>query len=371
METRPDLNSLCCTNDECKQFGQRGGGNLTVRKVYGRDQIRYVRCHSCGAEFSERKGTALFNLKIRESQAVSIIDHLDRGCGVVATAELVQVAKDTVSRLLRVTGRRSQAIHDRLVRTVRPAALQFDEKWSYTGKKQKHCGTQDDPTQVGDHWDVNGLDPQSKLLITLVPGRRTEDTIHQAVADSRSRLAPEADCPALFTDGEPAYVAAILNVFGRRYRAPRHTHRGRPPVPIVRVPHGLVYAQIIKHRLRGRLQSVEIRPIFGKTHLAQVVQALGWKRANTSAIERFNLTDRTRNGRKARKTLRFSRCARSHDAMSWITALRYNFHHAHRSLRQRQTDGSWLKRTPAMVAGLTDHIYSSLELLRLCPVGLG
>src|SRR5712691_9728997 len=112
MEARPDIRSLCCINQECKQYGKKGRDNLRVRKEYGQDQIRYIRCGSCGAEFSERKGTALFNSKIAESKSVSIIEHLDRKNGVVATAELVKVAKDTVSRLSRVTGQRFGKLHD-------------------------------------------------------------------------------------------------------------------------------------------------------------------------------------------------------------------------------------------------------------------
>ena len=116
---------------------------------------------------------------------------------------------------------------------------------------------------------------------------------------------------------------------------------------------------------------VDIRPVFGKGKLPAVVQALGWKKANTSAIERFNLTDRDRNRRKTRKTLAFSKRTCFHDWMSWISAVRYNFLHTHRSLRQRTPEGRWEHRTPAMAAGLADHPYSTLELVRLCPVGLG
>lgn len=371
MDSRPDLTHVCCLNPECKDSGHRGRGNVTIRKMYGADRIRYLRCHRCGEECSERKGTALFNCTIRETTAVAVIEHLDSGCGLRATAQLVGVAKDTVSRLVRVSGRVSCTVHARLVRHVRPRALQFDEKWAYTGKKQGHLTAQDDPAVLGDHWDVTGLDPQTKLLVTLVPGKRTAETIRQAVADAASRLAVDAPQPALFTDGEPASVEAILDVFGHRYPVPRTQWRGRPPAPVRRVPQDLVYAQVIKHRRAGRVVAVEIRPIFGKGKLPAVVAALGWTQANTSAIERFNLTDRTRNGRKARKTLRFSRRTGFHDWMSWIAALRYNFHHAHRSLRQRTEDGRWQPRTPAMAAGLADHPYSSWELLRLCPIVLG
>jgi len=371
MEHRPDLKELCCLNPECRLYGQRGADNLIVRKTYGQDQIRYLRCRWCGEEFSERKGTALFNLKISEAKAADIIDHLDAGCGVVATAQLVGVSKDTVSRLIRFTGRTSRKVHDRLVRNLTPVALQFDEKWAYTRKKQRHLTPKDDPTQAGDRWDLLSLDPQTKVLVSLVPGPRTTQTLQHLVADTASRLSPEAPQPALFTDGEPAYPDLLLRTFGHYYPAPRRARTGRPPAPILRVPQDLVYAQIVKTRRGGRVVQVDIRPIFGKGKLPKVVQALGWKKANLSAIERFNLTDRCRNRRKVRKTLAFSKRTTLHDGMSWISAVRYNFLHPHRSLRRRTPEGRWEHRTPAMAAGLADHPYSTLELLRLCPVGRG
>ena len=69
--TRSPLDSLACVNVRCELYGQAGQGNLTVRKVYGADRIRYVRCHRCGSEFSERKQTALWNTKVSEVKAVA------------------------------------------------------------------------------------------------------------------------------------------------------------------------------------------------------------------------------------------------------------------------------------------------------------
>ena len=371
METRPDLDSLCCVNPDCKLFKQKGADNLKVRKVYGRDRIRFLRCRACAQEFSERKGSALFNCKITEAKAASVIDHLDSGCGVVATATLVGVCKDTVSRLLRVCGTTSHSLHDKLVSDLWPSALQFDEKWSFTSKKQKNLSALDDPNEVGDHWDINCIDPTTKLLISLIPGARTAQQLHRAVADAAGRLAQGAGRPAIFTDGEPAYEAAIKDIFGRRYPAPRSSPRGRRPGPIIRVPQDLVYAQVIKRREKGRVKEVEIRPVFGKNKLDRVIERLGWKRANTSAIERFNLTDRDRNARKARKSMNYSRRVRNHDAMSYISIVWYNFKHYHRSLRKQSETGGWEKRTPAMAAGLVDHQFSTLELLRISTIGLG
>lgn len=137
---RPDLDTLACVNPECQQFRLAGQDNLTVRKVYGQDRIRLLRCRTCGEEFSERRGTALFNTKIAEERAESIINHLDEGCGVRATARLVHVAKDTVARLLRMAGRHAERFHDQRVRDVTPRALEFDEQWSFVKKSRSTVG---------------------------------------------------------------------------------------------------------------------------------------------------------------------------------------------------------------------------------------
>ena len=136
--TRPDLDTLACVNPECQQFRQTSQGNLVIRKVYGRDGIRLLRCRACCEEFSERRGSALFNSKLSEATAEDVINHLGEGCSVRATARLVKVCKETVARLLRVSGRHAERLHDQHVRDLRPLALEFDEQWSFV-KKSKNA----------------------------------------------------------------------------------------------------------------------------------------------------------------------------------------------------------------------------------------
>ena len=133
---RPDLTTLACVNPECHLFRQAGQGNLVIRKVYGRDGIRLLRCRTCGEEFSERRGSALFNTKLPEAIAEDVINHLGEGCSVRATARLVQVCKETVARLLRVAGRHAERFHNAHVHDLRPLALEFDEQWSYVKKSK-------------------------------------------------------------------------------------------------------------------------------------------------------------------------------------------------------------------------------------------
>ena len=130
-----DVSDLCCVNSRCKEYGQRGAGNLVCRKLYGRNRSRFVRCRACGEEFSERKGTALFGLRLPEQKALDVFAHLADGCGTRQTARLVGVDKDTVTRLAMRAGRHAQALHDERVRHLRVPEAQFDEKWSFVGKK--------------------------------------------------------------------------------------------------------------------------------------------------------------------------------------------------------------------------------------------
>jgi transposase-like protein len=132
---RPDLDTLACVNTECQLFRCCGASNLVIRKVYGHDRIRLLRCRICGEEFSERRGTALFHTKLPEPKAEEVSNHLDEGCSVRATARLVKVAKETVARLLRVTGRHAQRFHDQHVHGITPLALEFDEQWSFVVRR--------------------------------------------------------------------------------------------------------------------------------------------------------------------------------------------------------------------------------------------
>ena len=160
---RPSLDTLACVNAECHLFRQPGQGNLVIRKVYGDDRIRLLRCRRCGEEFSERRGTALFNTKLSEEKAEAVINHLDEGGGVRSTARLVKVSKDAVARLLRMAGRHAERFHDQQVHDLTPRALEFDEQWSFVKKsrnaarrrsmrKRAICGTIPRSRPIANWW---------------------------------------------------------------------------------------------------------------------------------------------------------------------------------------------------------------------------
>ena len=128
---RPALETLACVNERCALYGQKDRDNLTIRKTYGKDEIRYLRCQCCGEEFSERKQTALWNTKVSEEKAVAIADHLAEGCSLKATGRLVNVHPSVVRRLNRKVGLHAEAFHDERVHGLEVVALEADERHGY------------------------------------------------------------------------------------------------------------------------------------------------------------------------------------------------------------------------------------------------
>ena len=110
-----DLSRFCCLNPRCQLHGKRNAGNLYVRDRYGRDRRRLLCCKTCGARFSERKGTALFGSKLVEQKSLSVLEHLSEGCGLRQTARLTKVNRKAVGRLAQKAGGHARALHDELV----------------------------------------------------------------------------------------------------------------------------------------------------------------------------------------------------------------------------------------------------------------
>jgi transposase-like protein len=116
----PDLSRFCCLNADCHRYGLRGQGNVAVRARYGEDDRLLLYCKACKKRFSERKGTPLFNCRLPDDKARSVLAHLQDGCGVRQTERLVGVHRDTVTRLGREAGRHAAAAHDELVAVSPP-----------------------------------------------------------------------------------------------------------------------------------------------------------------------------------------------------------------------------------------------------------
>jgi hypothetical protein len=200
--------------------------------------------------------------------------------------------------------------------------VQLDEKWSFVTKKQKHCTDED--LFAGDQWDHVALDPDSRLVLSVVVGKRLLENAELLLTDVRSRLGRRV--PELVTSDEyPAYPEALLAVFGEELTPPHTGRPGRPAGPRTVPPPALRYATVHKTRENGRVVRVESREAFGA--------AAGQPPASTSYLERQNATDRHRNARKGRKTYRFSKDWDVHAALTAFTLYSYNFCWPVRTLR--------------------------------------
>jgi transposase-like protein len=359
-----DLSRFCCLNPRCPDLGRRGAGNLTVTGRLGKSrQYRLLYCRSCRARFSERTGTPLYRAHLPEERVTSILEPVAEGCGVLKTARLVKVHPDTVSRYIRAAGAQARAAHDELVaRSPETREIQMDEAWSFVAKKAKNCD-EDDPDDRfrGDCWDHVALDPEHRLIVSVVPGERTAESVEELVRDVKRRLGGRPQ-RLITSDEYSPYEGAILEAFGTVVVPPRTGRRGRPRSPYKVPPEALTYATVPKTRKKGRVVEVATRVIFGTAAtVAAALAASTASRTITAAfVERHHGTDRNRNARKARKTYCFSKDWWTHRAATFFSHDSSNFCWPVRTL-QPKGGGA---RTPAMLAKLADHVWTLTEWLK-------
>jgi IS1 family transposase len=237
---------------------------------------------------------------------------------------------------------------------------------SFVAKKQKNC----DPTDPaddhkGDWWDHVAYDAEHRLVLVVVPGARSIETAEEVVHEAHGRTGGREDV-LLTSDEYPAYETAIGRVYGVP-EGPRPTVMpGRPPIePRRQGPADVKYATVHKKRERGRAVAIMCAEVLGtwQAVAGALERSTASRTINTSFLERHHLTDRHHNARKSRKTYRFSKDWRVHEAMTYFTKYSYNFCWPVRTLRERTDEGGWRKRTPAMAAGLADHVWSLKEWL--------
>jgi len=334
---------------------------LTIRKVYGKDQIRYLRCQACQKEFSERKNTALWNTKIREDKAVSVAEHLGEGCSLKSTQRLVKVSRDAIRRLRDKLGQHGNLFHDQRVVNLEVETIQADERHGYAVNKKTPM------------WEAETLDVASRFVLSHVQGKREEEMIRALLEDTKQRIAlPYQSRVALFTDGLYSYASVFPEIFGVPYQPTRQGVRGRKPSVRYRIPRQLAHVQIIKHRQNNRLDSVEIRYAHGtKQRIDQALKAVGFNVPNTSYIERRNGTARLMNHSQVRKTLAFARDKAGKRWLGWWATTVYNWCRENRSLQRPLEKPSgrkrYQKRSPAMAIGLANSIFTVRDIV-LTPV---
>ena len=245
----------------------------------------------------------------------------------------------------------------------RTREVQVDEKWAFVSQKEKSCDPLDPLDRLrGDDWDHTAVDPESRLLLCLVPGKRAGAARKHVIQEIHDRTAGRTD--VLITSDEHApYETAIREVYGIEQPQPKRPGPGRPPTPTRVLPADICYATVRKVREKGRVVEVVRTLIFGTLTLLYTLlgRSTVSTTINTAFVERHNGTDRHQNSRKHRKTYGFSKELALHRAASFVMGYSYNFCWVVRTLRLRSEEGSWQTRTPAMAAGLSDHVWSLWE----------
>jgi len=216
------------------------------------------------------------------------------------------------------------------------------------------------------------MDPVSKLLLAIDVGNRTlamaQGVVHQVI----QVLAPGC-VPLFLTDGFKEYTTALLTHYGQWVQPARQRAQGPAPKPRWMPLPGLLYAQVVKTVRWRRLVRVRHRVVFGTLEaVQQVLAACGWQ-INTAFIERLNLTIRQHVAAVGR---RVTTLCKGEDGVHQQLALYhvyYNFCLPHASVclplpQPKPTNGSgsakrWQPQTPAMAAGLTDHVWTLREVL--------
>jgi IS1 family transposase len=277
--------------------------------------------------------------KLSRTERAQIIRCLVEGNSIRATVRMTGFAKNTIVKLLVELGTACAAYHDENVRFLDARRVQADEIWSFVYAKAKNV-PEDKREQFGygDAWTWTGLDSESKLMITWLVGERSTEAARDFMGDLAARLVLR---PQITTDGNFAYKEAIDAAFGS----------------------DVDYAQLIKEygimpsedgSVTARryspnvVTSVETRVITGNPDPDHI---------STSHVERSNLTMRMGMRRFTRLTNGFSKKVENLAAAVALHFMYYNFARPHQSLGKNTT--------PAMAAGISDHVWTCEEIAAL------
>ncbi len=320
IEQGKSENKMTCEacNVECKRFGKNRNGSQRFR------------CPQCGKTYSEAVARLFGTMTINETKALLAIQLLIEGASIRSTERITGIHRDTIIRLLVLAGDRSLALMDTRMRNLPCKRIQSDEIWSFIAKKKRNV-RDSDPAEFGDAWVFVGIDPQTKLIPSFAVGKRTKETTNAFIGDLAARLANRVQ---LTTDGFNFYIDAVEKHFGA----------------------DIDFGQVIKlygdygqHDAAGRYSPQPIIEVISKVRQGNPEP----KHMSTSHVERQNLTMRMAIRRFTRLTNAFSKKLDNHKAACALHFAYYNFCRVHQTLRI----------TPAMQAGLTDHIWTIAELL--------
>jgi IS1 family transposase len=332
-------------------------------------------CLECEHRFSARTGTAYAGIRSSEKTFRDGVRQLAEGVSIRATARNIECDKDTVAHWLPRLGQHSQRLLDYFFRDLHLAECQLDELWTFVYKKEKQLTAFEKLAGgYGDTWIWVAFDPVHKLVPTWRVGKRNLTDAKKFVESLKSKH--NSRLPFFTSDDLPHYADALLEVYGETYTPQRRGARGRLPLPRKQPPADLCYAVVVKEREGQRLVQVTTRLVYGTEEQLQAFLCTSpvSLTINTYGVERNNLTIRQHSRRLGRKVNAFSK---KQVYLKYQLALAFAYYHfccPHRGLRQRLdpplptkngrgSPKKWRPITPAMAAGLTDHVWTIDELL--------
>jgi IS1 family transposase len=272
--------------------------------------------------------------RLKIEDRARIVNCLVEGCSMRSTARLTGAAKKTVERILVEVGEACAAYHDSVMRNLPCKVIQVDEVWSFTYCKQanipEHLQGQGG---VGDTWTWIAIDADTKLIPSWHVGLRDASAAYRFIHDLKGRLANRVQ---LTSDGHRPYLHAVEDAFGSE----------------------IDFSMLIKMygRETGEGESRYSPPVCIGARRRKIIGNPDRNLISTSFVERQNLTLRMSNRRFTRLMNGFSKKIENHEHMIAIHMMHYNFCRIHQTLRV----------TPAMEAGIADHVWNLEEIVSLC-----
>jgi transposase-like protein/IS1 family transposase len=338
---------VACPNPGCTYFG------CTVESIHAMvacgvrgktDRIRRWKCQACGTSVSERKYTPLYHLKSPPVRICLVLSLLANGLDPSAAARVFRHDHRTISRWLTRAGHHASALHDVFFQRLHCSFFQLDELVAnIRGDEQR--------TFV---WTA--VDAVSKIILHIHVGRRFITDAFAFVHGLTRRLAP-GHVPIFSSDGLRHYFSALTAHYGF-WRDPDPGKRK----PTWIVDPRLLFGMLYKVKVRRKLKDLYSRVRCGsRKRWRERTMALGFSgQVQTAFVERANLTLRELIAPLARRTWSIARSQESLlAALHWGLCC-YHFIRPHHSLRRSPAHAC----TPAMAARLTDHVWSTEEVLR-------
>jgi transposase-like protein len=337
--------SVFCPNLECVARGQRGRGNITI---HSQKEKRYE-CQVCHKTFSATTGSIFYRLRTDPVTVMLVITLLAYGCPLQAIVAAFRFDERTVKDWWRRAGEHCQEVHEHV---VGQSALDLEQVQADEIKVK---------TQRGTLWLAMAMMVSTRLWLGGAVSQQRDLSLIRALG---AQVRAVALCRPLLVavDGLASYVTAFQHAF--RSPVPRFGQVGRCKL---RAWSELALVQVVKQRHKGHL-SIERRIVQGTqtmvTRLVELSQGRGG--INTAYIERLNATFRQRLASLARRTRALLRQPETLHLGMYVIGCMYNLCTYHDSLRHpfylAPRGRRWLRRTPAIAAGLTDHCWTIEDL---------